>query len=142
MRKITFPFKFKKEFAKQVKKGRCRFVDWEKTSNHIYLSNKLETKHDIVNDIALTQILKSLQTCYLVFYVKSINFVYIKNVTQKKIWKSIMFIFEIWNISQNINKNKVLRIFFNCFWGSLKRMWVHILNSLNNFKELKNPSQY
>lgn len=60
-------------------------MDWEKTSNHIYLSNKLETKHDIVNDIALTQILKSLQTCYLVFYVKSINFVYINNVTQKKI---------------------------------------------------------
>ena len=142
MRKITFPFKFKKQVAKQVKKGRCKFVDWEKTSNHIYLSNKLETKQDIVNDIALTQILKSLQTCYLVFYVKSINFVYINNVTQKKIWKSIMFIFEIWNISQNINKNKVLRIFFNCFWGSLKRMWVHILNSLNNFKELKDPSQY
>ena len=56
-----------------MKKQRCKFVDWEKTLNHIYLSNNLETKQDIVNDIALTQIFKSLQTSYLVFYVKSIN---------------------------------------------------------------------
>ena len=56
-----------------MKKERCKFVDWEKTLNHIYLSNNLETKQDIVNDIALTQIFKSLQTSYLVFYVKSIN---------------------------------------------------------------------